>query len=181
MRGRDREAALVAVLADGEVHHLGAREPDVVDVAAGVERAADRGLGELLRGQPHVVPDGDARRLELVDVRTRDPVRPVGVELVGDDAAHVVGLEDSGVECHPGIVRPPTRLVLRGSPLHDARPMDATDRALLRTALSIALAASLIGASFGVFGRSAGLSPVARLRHLRVRLRRAARSSSWSG
>jgi 4-azaleucine resistance transporter AzlC len=37
--------------------------------------------------------------------------------------------------------------------------MDATDRALLRSALSIALAASLIGASFGVFGRSAGLSP----------------------
>ena len=90
------------MLADGEVHHLGAREPDVVDVAAGVERASDRGLGELLRGQPHVVADGDARRLELVHVRACDAVRPVGVELVGDHTAHVVGLEDARVKCHDG-------------------------------------------------------------------------------
>jgi 4-azaleucine resistance transporter AzlC len=39
------------------------------------------------------------------------------------------------------------------------RPMATTDRTLLRTALSIALAASLIGASFGVFARSAGIDP----------------------
>src|SRR5882724_7981657 len=37
--------------------------------------------------------------------------------------------------------------------------MSATDRTLLRTALSIALAASLIGASFGVFARAAGVDP----------------------
>ena len=37
--------------------------------------------------------------------------------------------------------------------------MPKTDRSLLRTALSIALAASLIGASFGVFGVAAGLDP----------------------
>jgi 4-azaleucine resistance transporter AzlC len=37
--------------------------------------------------------------------------------------------------------------------------MATTDRTLLRAALSIALAASLIGASFGVFARSAGIDP----------------------
>jgi 4-azaleucine resistance transporter AzlC len=37
--------------------------------------------------------------------------------------------------------------------------MATTDRTLLRTALSIGLAASLIGASFGVFGRAAGVDP----------------------
>ena len=37
--------------------------------------------------------------------------------------------------------------------------MATTDRTLLRSALSIALAASLIGASFGVFGRAAGVDP----------------------
>ncbi|MDX6524534.1 MAG: hypothetical protein QOI43_45 [Gaiellales bacterium] len=37
--------------------------------------------------------------------------------------------------------------------------MSATDRTLLRTALSIALAASLIGASFGVFARADGVDP----------------------
>ncbi|MDX6573921.1 MAG: hypothetical protein QOC86_3077 [Gaiellales bacterium] len=37
--------------------------------------------------------------------------------------------------------------------------MATTDRTLLQTALSIALAASLIGASFGVFARAAGVDP----------------------
>jgi 4-azaleucine resistance transporter AzlC len=37
--------------------------------------------------------------------------------------------------------------------------MAATDRALLRTALSITVPSSLIGASFGVFGRAAGVDP----------------------
>ncbi len=128
VRGGDREPALVAVLADGEVHHLGAGEPDVVDVAPRVERAADRGLGELLRGQAHVVADRDARRLELVDVRARDAIRPVGVELVGDDAADVVGLEDSRVKCHAGIVRPETRARAPAAPC--MMPPDVDHRSL---------------------------------------------------
>src|SRR4030088_728708 len=37
--------------------------------------------------------------------------------------------------------------------------MATIDRTLLRSALSIALAASLIGASFGVFARAAGIDP----------------------
>src|SRR3978361_1584841 len=37
--------------------------------------------------------------------------------------------------------------------------MAATDRTLLRTALSITVPTSLIGASFGVFGRAAGVDP----------------------
>ena len=37
---------------------------------------------------------------EVVDVRPGDPVRPVGIELVGDHAADVVRLEDLRVERH---------------------------------------------------------------------------------
>ena len=94
------EAALVAVLADGEVQHLGADEADLVDVAAGVERGLDGRLAELGRRQPHVAADRHRARLELVDVGAHDAVHAVGVQLVRDDAADVVGLEDRGIERH---------------------------------------------------------------------------------
>ena len=100
VRGGDDQATVVAVLADGVIEHLRAHEADLVDVAAGVERGLDGGLAELRRGQPHVAADRHRARLELVHVRAHDAVHAVGVQLVGDDAAHVVGLEDRGVQRH---------------------------------------------------------------------------------
>ena len=44
VRGGDLDAAVEAVLADGEIEHLGADEPDVDDVCAGVGSALDRRL-----------------------------------------------------------------------------------------------------------------------------------------
>ena len=43
-------------------------------------------------------PNGDPARLELLDVRTADRVRPFLVELLGVDPTDVVGLEDPGIE-----------------------------------------------------------------------------------
>ena len=100
VRGGHDQTALVAVLADGVVEHLGADETDVVDVAARVERRADRRLAQLCRGQPHVAADRHRARLELVDVGAHDAVHAVGVEFVGHEAPYVVGLEDRRVERH---------------------------------------------------------------------------------
>ncbi len=44
------------------------------------------------------LPDRDAPRLELLDVRTPDRVRAFLVELVGIDAPHVVRLENRGIQ-----------------------------------------------------------------------------------
>ena len=66
------------------------------------------------RDSAHVVPDGDLAWLERVDVGAGDPVRTVRVELVRDDPADVVRLEDPGSRVTTGIVRP-----ARGVVLHD--------------------------------------------------------------
>ena len=44
------------------------------------------------------LPDRDAPRLELLDVRAADRVGALLVELVGIDAPHVVGLENRGIQ-----------------------------------------------------------------------------------
>ena len=96
MRGGHLEAALVAVLADREVEHLGADLAEVDDVRAGVGRAPDRGRRDLGRREAHVAPDRHHLRLERGDVSAGECVCTLGVELVWHDSAHVVCLEHGG-------------------------------------------------------------------------------------
>ena len=78
-------------------------QPEVEHVCAGLGGPADHGLGHRGRGDAHVVPDGDPLRLEHLYERAADGVRTVLVEVRRVDPAHVVGLEDLGVE-HARIV-----------------------------------------------------------------------------
>ena len=98
VRGGDADAAVEPELADGEVDHLGADQPEVEHVGARVGGAVDQRGGHRRRGEAHVAPDGDPPRLEVLDVGAADRVRALLVELVGVDAADVVGLEDLRVE-----------------------------------------------------------------------------------
>ena len=79
---------------DGEVDHLRPDHPDVDDVGAGVRGPLDHRLRHCRRGDPHVAPDGDPLRLELLDVGAADRIGAVLVELRPVDPADVVGLED---------------------------------------------------------------------------------------
>ena len=101
MRGGDGDPALQLELADGAVEHLGADHPDVDDVGAPVGCAVDRSARHGRRGKAHVPADRDAPGLELLDVGTPYRVRALLVEIVGVNAAHVVGLEDRGIQHTP--------------------------------------------------------------------------------
>ena len=80
-------------VADRVVEHLRPDHPDVDDVCATSEaprtKARHRGGGE-----PHVAPDGDLLRLEVLDVGPADRVGAFLVELGRVEAPHVVCLED---------------------------------------------------------------------------------------
>ncbi len=106
MRRGDADAPVEAEVADGEVDHLRPHQPEVEHVRARVRGSARDGRRHRRRRDAHVAADGDSSRLEVVDVRARDRVGPVLVELVGIEPAHVVGLEHLRVE-HRGIVRRP--------------------------------------------------------------------------
>src|ERR671936_311824 len=98
VRGGDLDPAVEAEVADGEVEHLGADEPELEDVYAGLRGAADGRRGHGRRGDAHVPADGDLPRLELLRVGAADRVRALLVELVGIDPADVVGLEHLRIE-----------------------------------------------------------------------------------
>jgi hypothetical protein len=55
--------------------------------------AARGRLGQLRRGQAHVVADRHRGRLECRHVGATEPIGSLGVEFVGHDAPDVVGLE----------------------------------------------------------------------------------------
>ena len=85
-------------VADREVEHLGADEPDVDHVGPGGRGALDRRLRHRRRRDAHVAPDGDPLRLELLDVGAPDRARAVLVDLARIDPADVVGFEDLRIE-----------------------------------------------------------------------------------
>jgi hypothetical protein len=101
VRGGHRDAAVEAEVADREIDHLRAHEPDVEHVGASVASALDH--CRLHRGSvdPHVAADRDPVRVELLRVGATDRVGAVLVEVAAVDPAHVVRLEDGGVE-HDG-------------------------------------------------------------------------------
>src|SRR5438067_1737532 len=65
VRGGDHDPAVEAFATDREVEHLGADQPDVEDLRAGVGRALDRRGRDRRGGDPHVVPDSDPPGPEL--------------------------------------------------------------------------------------------------------------------
>ena len=85
-------------LADGEIEHLGPDHPEVHDVRAAVRGTRDHGRGHRRRVHAHVAADRDALRLELLDVGPPDRVGALLVELLAVDPAHVVRLENGGIE-----------------------------------------------------------------------------------
>ena len=100
MRSGHDQAAVKSAVGDGEVQHLRANLPEHGDIGATVRGAAHRGLGKRRGREAHVVPDGDPLGAEDLNVGTGDAIRAVGIELVRDDAADVVSLEDGCVERH---------------------------------------------------------------------------------
>ena len=83
MRGGHADAAVEVELGDRVVEHLRPHEPELDDVGAGVGGAVHDGREHRRRRQAHVVPDGGAAGLEVLDVARADAVRAVLVELVG--------------------------------------------------------------------------------------------------
>src|SRR5215217_5642599 len=106
VRGRDRDPPVEPEVADGEIEHLRPDEADVEDLRAGVHRTALRRRRHRRRREPHVPPDGDPLRGELLDVGSTDSVRPLLVQLGRINPTDVVGLENLGVE-HGGMLREP--------------------------------------------------------------------------
>ena len=98
VRRGDGDAAVETERADGVVDHLRPDQPDVEDVGAAVGRALDRRGLHLRRHRPHVAPDRDPPRLELLDVGAADRVRALLVEFVRVDPADVVRLEHLRIE-----------------------------------------------------------------------------------
>ena len=76
-----RDPAVEAELGDREIEHLGPDQTDVGDICAAVSRSVDHRRRHARRRDAHVAPDGDGARLELLDIRTSDPVRSVFVDL----------------------------------------------------------------------------------------------------
>ena len=83
-------------MAGGEVEQVGGRQADLHHVRAGERGPFGERGGEPGERRPHVVPDHDRAALGTGDGDERGPGAPdeVLVELVGDGAADVVGLED---------------------------------------------------------------------------------------
>ena len=103
----------------GVVQTVGAREPDEDGVHAPGGDAAGEGVDELRRARAHVVADdhGGGPLGEGDDLGEGRPERvgDVDVQLVRDDAAHVVGLDEVGERGgHAVSLVRPRRLVGRG-------------------------------------------------------------------
>ena len=123
VRGGDHDPAVEVEVADGEIEHLRADEPDVDDV--GAASAAPSITASAIDGEESRMsrPTAIALRLELLDVGAADRVGALLVELVRVDAAYVVGLEDLGIE-HPvdanaGLPAREGRPVVLGPPFGD--------------------------------------------------------------
>src|SRR5690606_37294861 len=84
----------------GEVDDLRADDADVEHVDSRVGQAAGQRRGERRARQPNVPADRDAARVDELGIRAADAISDVLVQLAGNAAAHVVGLE-AGDLLHP--------------------------------------------------------------------------------
>ena len=88
-------------VARSKVEAVGARQADPDDVAALGAHALGEGRDEIITRGAHVLPYDDSTRApslpayaEHLDERRTDRACQCGVELLGDEPAHVVRLED---------------------------------------------------------------------------------------
>ena len=88
----------------GEIELVGGSKPDVHDVRAAGCHAVGECLGQWFGRRAHVMPDNHRARpvehLEHVDDRTANRPSYVFVELVGNDTADVIRLDDCSKVTH---------------------------------------------------------------------------------
>jgi hypothetical protein len=96
---RGEHHAGVTEVPGGEVELVGGGQPDQDDVRPGLGGAVRERTGHAGRAGAHVVPDDDRGRRHDLDVRAPGGAGERFVELLGDESAHVVRLED-GAEVH---------------------------------------------------------------------------------
>ena len=94
--GGQHRPGRVAVLADREVEGVGRDQAEIDRVGPLVPDPVDQGPGQRRPGDAHVPPDRDLVRFEVDDEGAADLVQDLRRQLVGDDAADVVGLEQGG-------------------------------------------------------------------------------------
>jgi hypothetical protein len=100
VRGGDLRAALEVVLDDRVIQHVGAEHAVVDHVRPLLARALDERRGQCGRRRAHVTRDADLRCVQVCDESAPDLPRHLLVDLVGVQAADVVGLEDAGIDVH---------------------------------------------------------------------------------
>ena len=93
MAGGHHDAGAAAKPAGREIHLLGAAQAQVGDVGARAGHAFGHGVGDFGAGQARVAPQHHFLRSGETNNSGADAAREVGIELAGDAAAHVVGLE----------------------------------------------------------------------------------------
>ena len=98
--GRDHDAAIELVVEGGKVDLLGAALADVIDIDPALAQAAHHLGGHLRTGEADVVPDHHLAWLEVGREGAADAPGDLVIELVGDAAADVVGLEAAVVLGH---------------------------------------------------------------------------------
>ena len=98
VRGGDLDSAVELEVADRCIEHFGADEPDLDDIRPSGRCPLDHRLRHGGRRDPHVMPDRDLLRLELLDVRATDRVGAVFVQLRRVDPPDVICLEDFWIE-----------------------------------------------------------------------------------
>src|SRR5580704_6403280 len=91
--GGHHDAAIVAAVEGREIDALGAAHTDVVDVHARIVKAPAQRSGETRTREPDVAPDHHALRRHELGIAASHAVGDVFVQLIGNSAAQVIGLE----------------------------------------------------------------------------------------
>ena len=93
MAGGDHDAAVKAAIEGRKVHTLGAAQADVADIHTRVDEASDEPVAQLRTAEADVTAHGHALGLYEGRIGLADLISQRVVDLVGDAATNVVGLE----------------------------------------------------------------------------------------
>ncbi len=93
MAGGDHDPAIHALVKSREIDFLGPALPDVQHIHAGITQAFDQCRADLRTAQANIVADHDGARRNHLDIGSPYAVGDFGVQLVGNPATDIVGLE----------------------------------------------------------------------------------------